>query len=269
MPETVGVQQQWRERSTEPSRWVVDLQPFDRVRTVKSGPLFSTEIYRDRSTEVEIAVKCFRQLDQSSEHVFFREVEALVRLDHPCVVPFFGYVLQTPESGAKIATHFMFGGSLGDVLESRPSRWDGTAKSIVVAGIVEGMKVMHDSGIIHRDLKPSNVLLDADRRPRLRNFGSSRDQYLTCTLTGEVGTPWYMAPELYDEDDYDEKVDIYSFALMLYEVVVGRPVFPRTLTARSSSRTFKSMNRTYPSVNIVTARKRLPNFFAPSTIKEQ
>jgi serine/threonine protein kinase len=44
--------------------------------------------------------------------------------------------------------------------------------------------------------------------------------------SGRVETPWYMAPELYDAEDYSEKVDIYSFALMLYEVVVGRPVFP-------------------------------------------
>jgi serine/threonine protein kinase len=232
VPATVEVPQ-LQGRSEAVSEWVVDLSSFDLVRTVTSGSQFATEIRRDSSTGVEIAVKCFPQLDASNEQVFFQEIEALVRLDHPCIVPFFGYVPQTQTTGPKIAIHFMSGGSLSDLLESRPNWWDGTAKSIVVAGIVRGMRAIHDSGIIHRDLKPSTVLLDAARRPRICGFGSNRDQCLTSTLTGQVETPWYMAPELYDAEDYNEKVDIYSFALMLYEVVVGRPVFPRTLTLAS------------------------------------
>jgi serine/threonine protein kinase len=101
-------------------------------------------------------------LDGSNKHIFFREIEALIKLEHPCVVPFFGYVLQTRTAGPKIATHFMPGVSLRDLLESPPDWWDRTMKSIVVTGIVAGMRVIHDSGIIHRDLNPSNVLLDAD-----------------------------------------------------------------------------------------------------------
>jgi serine/threonine protein kinase len=183
----------------------------------------------------QIAVKCFPKLsehDHIQEEVFFREIEALARLDHRCIVPFFGYVLQAPKSGPKLATHFMPGGSLHDVLESNPLWFTGTAKSIVAAGIVIGMISVHKMRIIHRDLKPSNVLFDTDRRPRISDFGSSRDLNLRGTLTGgeQVGTPLYMAPELYEEGDYDEKIDVYSFALILYEIVVGHPVFPPTLT---------------------------------------
>jgi hypothetical protein len=230
VPDLVEIPQQLQGRSKEMSQWVVDLRSFDLVRTVKSGSQIATEIRRHRSTGVEIEVKCFPQMDGSNEQVFFREIEALVRLNHPCIVPFFGYVLKTRIAGPMIATYFMSGGSLRDLLKSPPDWWDGTTKSIIVTGIVAGMTVIHDSCIIHRNLDPSTVLLDADRRPRICDFGSSRDQCLNYTLTGRVGAPSYMAPELYDDDDYNEKVDIYSFALMLYEVVVGRPVFPRTLT---------------------------------------
>jgi serine/threonine-protein kinase len=119
----------------------------------------------------------------------------------------------------------MAGGSLKEVLASRPAWWTGTAKSIVVAGIASGMAFTHESGIIHRDLKPGNILLDENHRPRICDFGSSREQALGTTITGMVGTLIYMAPELYGDDDYDEKVDVFLFVLILYEIIVGSPVF--------------------------------------------
>jgi serine/threonine-protein kinase TNNI3K len=75
-------------------------------------------------------------------------------------------------------------------------------------------------------------LLDDEHRPRISDFGSSRDQTVTGTLTGgfQIGTPLYMAPELYEQQGYNEKVDVYSFTLILYEIVVGRQVFSSSLT---------------------------------------
>jgi serine/threonine protein kinase len=134
----------------------------------------------------------------------------------------------------------MGGGSLHSILRSDRALdwWDGTAKSIVVLGIVLGMIALHDSGIYHRDLKPVNVLLDDDHRPRVYNFGSSRDQSLEMTLncSTQVGTPLYMAPELFEEIAYDEKVDTYSFAVMLYEIIVGTSVFSPKLSPTQLAR---------------------------------
>jgi serine/threonine protein kinase len=217
------------------AEWVTDLKWFDRVLDVSTTSLCPVGLYRHRLTGQQIAVKSFPKLDGDKERLFFREIEALSRLSrHPCIVPFFGYVLSVGPDGARVATHFMGGGSLHSVLRSSPPPgwWDGTAKSIVVLGIVLGMMALHDLGIWHRDLKPGNVLLDEDHRPRVCDFGSSRHQSLELTLTGgtQVGTAIYMAPELFDEIGYNEKVDIYSFALMLYEITVGRSVFSPTLS---------------------------------------
>jgi serine/threonine protein kinase len=84
---------------------------------------------------------------------------------------------------------------------------------------------------MHRDLKPSNVLIDANHRICICDFGSSRFANVDQTLTGggAVGTMCYMAPEQWGEDNYTGKVDIYSFALILYEIVVGALVFSLTL----------------------------------------
>jgi hypothetical protein len=65
-------------------------------------------------------VKCFPKLSSSKEHSFWPEIDALIGLDHRCIVPFFGFVLQVPPNGPQIATHFMAGGSLKDVLAPPP-----------------------------------------------------------------------------------------------------------------------------------------------------
>jgi serine/threonine protein kinase len=211
------------------SEWAIDLRSFERVDVISETSLFRVELHVHRVTGLKIAVKCFPVLNSDKEQIFIQEIEALARLYHSCVVPFFGYVLRLRSDGPKIATHFMSGGSLRDVLDSHPSWWNGTAKSIAVSGIVRGMMKIHEAGIIHRDLKPSTILLDESHKPRICDFGPSRDQSLARTLIGQTGTPFYMPAEQYEED-YTAKVDIYAFAFVLYEIVVGHPVFSRSLT---------------------------------------
>jgi serine/threonine protein kinase len=112
-----------------------------------------------------------------------------------------------------------------------PTWWTPTAKSITIVGIVVGMKYVHTEGIIHRDLKPSNILIDKENHQvHICDFGSSRLCSVASTLTREAGTPQYMAPEMYKEDEYDSKVDVFSFGLILYEILTGSAVFSRQLS---------------------------------------
>jgi serine/threonine protein kinase len=181
-------------------------------------------------------LKTLLRLDQLREKEFEGEIDALIKLDHPFIVPFVGLILpvgridDSASVGSRIASQFMVRGSLRDVLASDSSWWNGTAKSIVIVGVVVGMIFMHELGTIHRDLKPGNILLDECHRPRICDFGSSRDLSLSATMTSKIGTPLYMAPELYnDTEDYDNKIDVYSFSLILFEIVTGRSVFSPTL----------------------------------------
>jgi serine/threonine protein kinase len=132
----------------------------------------------------------------------------------------------------------MRGDSLNDALPSPPpsplSWWTTAAKLIIVAGITTGMAFTHESGIIHRELKPDNILMDENHRPRICDFGSSHDQSLNTTMTGKIENSLYMAPELYEDVDYDGKVDVYSFALILYEILADCPVFSRSYRCPNS-----------------------------------
>jgi serine/threonine protein kinase len=79
------------------------------------------------------------------------------------------------------------------------------------------MRYIHSKDIIHPDLKPANIFIDDDHRIRIGDFGSSRLFKAGVTMTN-AGAPLYMAPEM-DGGHYDEKVDVYSFGLIMYEIV--------------------------------------------------
>jgi serine/threonine protein kinase len=85
------------------------------------------------------------------------------------------------------------------------------------------MKYIHSKGFIHRDLKPENIFLDDDNRIRIGDFGTSRLCEAGVTMTS-VGTPLYMPPES-DSGHYDDKFDVYSFGMIMYEIVTSDSIF--------------------------------------------
>jgi serine/threonine protein kinase len=113
-------------------------------------------------------------------------------------------------------------------------KWDPTRKSIIAVGIAAAMAYLHtkpQKPIIHRDLKPANILLNEDLEPVICDFGLSRtiDPVELFARTLDVGTSPYMAPEVMpsgnfsaDEDcRYGRPVDVYSYAMILFELVTG------------------------------------------------
>jgi serine/threonine protein kinase len=191
----------------------------------------SMKVFHDRVTNEEVAVKTFvippqPELRDRVQQEFMRETETLVHLDHPCIVRMKGLCLPRENEGPKIIVEFLGGGSLKEVLRNDGERlrwWTPTRRIITVTGIVLGMKYLESKNLIHRDLKPSNILFDDDRRIKICDFGSSRIYEIDVTMS-EIGTALYMAPEV-PSGVCDGKVDVYSFGLILYEIVVGNGLF--------------------------------------------
>jgi serine/threonine protein kinase len=146
----------------------------------------------------------------------------------------------------------------------RPSFWTPTAIGIIICGIVLGMRFMHSQKFIHQDLKPSNILLNADGRTLLSDFGTSRCRANDHTPTHDTGTPHYAAPELFEEDARTKKVDVFSFGLMCYEIIVGRAVFPKSMYSAEIIRWHRKRERpTIPDTVCPTMRTLISRCCSP------
>lgn len=153
---------------------------------------------------------------------FQREARMLAKLQHPGIVGIYDFG-QTREGQLYLAMEFVDGQDLAQMLRSHsltPSR----ALDLTVQ-ICESLQYAHSQGVIHRDVKPANILVTQDGRAKLADFGLARpmgDTPGTLMVSLVVrGTPDYMAPEQ-REGRADNRADIYSLGVLLYEMLTGR-----------------------------------------------
>jgi TPR repeat protein/serine/threonine protein kinase len=171
----------------------------------------------------------------SSESViklFQRGLENLKLLNHPLIVKW--HSLGGMNHSSAIATEFAGNGSLADHLPGSgncdlcPLQGQ-TRTATILVGICIAMQFIHSSEIIHGNLTPDNILLDWDWQVRIAGFGHSVLQGESAIPEGNPD-PHYLAPEHYKSIIVPEN-DVFSFGLILYELIVGRPVFPKDMTA--------------------------------------
>jgi serine/threonine protein kinase len=113
-----------------------------------------------------------------------------------------------------------------------PAFWNHTVSAIIVAGIALGMNYLHNAGVIHAMLKPADILLDERHRPKITDYATFTMEQIGAVKPSQVGSPGYIAPELYEDSVLPStSVDVFSFGLILYELVVGTPAFSPSLSA--------------------------------------
>ncbi|KAK4753567.1 hypothetical protein SAY87_001671 [Trapa incisa] len=160
---------------------------------------------------------------------FRHEVNLLVKLRHPNIVQFLGAV--TERKPLMLITEYLRGGDLHQYLRSKGALSPSTSINFAL-DIARGMAYLHNEPnvIIHRDLKPRNVLLVNSSADHLKvgDFGLSKlirvqNSHDVYKMTGETGSYRYMAPEVFKHRKYDKKVDVFSFAMILYEMLEGDP----------------------------------------------
>ncbi|MCU0672315.1 MAG: protein kinase, partial [Myxococcota bacterium] len=191
---------------------------------------------------------------------FLREASVAGTLGTPHVVETFD-AGQLPDGSPYVLMEVLEGESLADALErGLPS--DHVAR--IVAGVCEGLTVAHAAGIIHRDLKPDNIFLTRDaagnERVKLLDFGISKfasTQDFAGNLTRDgamMGTPYYMSPEQTSgAKNVDERSDVYSLGVVLYEALAGRPPFVAesfpALIVMIHDGSFEPLDRAAPNVD--------------------
>ena len=151
-----------------------------------------------------------------------QEIEILRNLRHENIVLMLDY-FETDEQMV-VVTEFAQG-ELFEVLEDDKALPEDEVRSIA-RQLVHALHYLHSNRVIHRDMKPQNVLLGANSRVMLCDFGFARamSQH-TTVLTSVKGTPLYMPPELVQEQPYNHTADLWSLGIILYELFCGKPPF--------------------------------------------
>ena len=178
----------------------------------------------DRYVALKVLHPAFNE-DATFTARFQREARVVAKLEHPSIVPVYDYAEH--ENRPFLVMKYIE----GETLKARLARGPLNAAEItrVVDAVGSALAYAHQQGILHRDIKPSNVLISNDGQMYLADFGLARiAQAGESTLSSDsiMGTPQYISPEQARGDkDLDAGTDIYSFGVMLYEMVVGQVPF--------------------------------------------
>jgi serine/threonine protein kinase len=222
----------------EVAMWEVDpaqLDLFEKVGTGCTAEVFRGSYRQNGASSLTVAIKQIdwnkSRMGQKEQHAFDREVAIMPRLRHPNLVQFLGVSsLQRP---FRIITEFCAGGCCFELLHNSDHidlSWGQQIK--MCDDVAQAMQYLHtfEPQIIHRDLKSLNLLLSSQITGnrdvpfvKVSDFGLSRMK--ACAeedwgkMTIAAGTCHWMAPEVFQTNTYDEKVDVYSFSMILFEII--------------------------------------------------
>jgi hypothetical protein len=179
-------------------------------------------LYRARDTVLdrEVALKTIAgtgSLDPELKERFYREARAGARLHHPNVITV--YELGEQEELVFIALELLSGMDLRQFIAQR-IELPAEKKIAIMAAVCDGLQHAHQNGITHRDIKPSNIFLTDSQVPKILDFGVARLSASKLTVVGRVlGTPFYMAPEQIMGQPCDARSDLFSLAIVTFEVL--------------------------------------------------
>lgn len=195
---------------------------------IGSGGVGTVYAAHQRSIHRAVALKVVTECeDRALLKRFIREAETMAYLEHIHILPIYRYGLVEDDT-AYLAMRLMQHGTLADLLRKQGTlSLDKTLH--FVEQIAQGLEFMHSMEVVHRDLKPSNILLDEESNIYLSDFGAV---YLLSASASKSenamrlsGTPSYIAPELLQGESATPVSDIYSFGVMIYQMLCGRLPF--------------------------------------------
>ncbi|MFS8016687.1 putative dual-specificity kinase TKL-Pl-4 family [Helianthus anomalus] len=199
--------------------WEIDVNLLKFEDKVASGTF--GDLFKGTYCSQEVAIKVLKpeRVDADMVKEFTQEVFIMRKIRHKNVVQFIGACTQPMK--LCIVTEFMAQGSIYNYLHKQNGSFKLPMILKIAIDISKGMSYLHQNNIIHRDLKTANLLMDEHGVVKVADFGVARVQTKTGVMTAETGTYRWMAPEVIEHRPYDHKADVFSFGVVLWELLTG------------------------------------------------
>uniref|UniRef100_A0A7C9CNK3 non-specific serine/threonine protein kinase n=1 Tax=Opuntia streptacantha TaxID=393608 RepID=A0A7C9CNK3_OPUST len=200
--------------------WEIDPRLLKFESKVASGSY--GDLYKGTYCSQDVAIKVLKaeRINTDLQKEFAQEVYIMRKVRHKNVVQFIGACTKPPS--LCIVTEFMSGGSVYDYLHKHRGTFKLPSLLKVAIDVSKGMNYLHQNNIIHRDLKAANLLMDENEVVKVADFGVARVKAQSGVMTAETGTYRWMAPEVIEHKPYDHKADVFSFGIVMWELLTGK-----------------------------------------------
>jgi hypothetical protein len=201
------------------------LDRYQVLEVLGEGGFGRAVLAKDEQVGRKVVIKAARAASADEAKRLLREARALARTRHPNIVAVFD--VENVAGDLFLVLEHVEGGSLANRLSRGPLPWSATLP--LMDGVLAALAFAHGKGIVHRDVKPGNILLGADDRPILADFGVARVPAGSGTAVGlslagdQPGSLYYMSPEQVRGASIDHRSDLYSAAVVWYEALAGKP----------------------------------------------
>ena len=207
---------------------IKEIDNYEILSKIASGGMANVYLARDTRTGIQVAIKLLKDEVSDKEKIYERfSQEGLLNLNHPNIVKILdaGVYDNTPY----IVMEYIEGRDLEDLIKAKTKLPINEALSIFTQ-LLSALSYVHSLGIIHRDIKPKNILIDKSGTVKLTDFGIAKSIYshVKTSTGGYLGAPAYSSPEQMDSLAIDNRSDIYSLGITLYEMLAGVTPFSST-----------------------------------------
>lgn len=181
------------------------------------------QLYKGFHTDLEkdVVLKRIILKNEDAELRFKNEAKVLIDLHHENIVPVFDYF--SSRGVYYILMDFIDGKNLREIIENSNTLPEHVVL-LILHQILKGFVYFHKKGVVHRDIKPENIIISKEGVVKIVDFGIAYSESVTNEITEDnliIGTPKYIAPEVFKGEQISEKVDIYALGIILYELLAG------------------------------------------------
>jgi len=196
------------------------------VSRIGSGGQADVYLAEHTKLKCKVALKFLGEqflFDSEAKSRFANEAKLAAGINHPNVVTI--HDVDEYQGRPFFSMQYVDGKTVAEIIKKKPVS---VADAInITIKICDGLQAAHEKGLVHRDIKPSNIMVDEKQRIKILDFGIAKDQHSAVkTKTGETfGTPNYMSPEQIQGKKIDQRSDLFSLGVVLYEMISGKQAF--------------------------------------------